>query len=385
MKYVTLNYNELTDSREALNNETPSFILIFIYLVFFMIIGIFLWMWFGEAEDFVIAQGRVLPYKDSSVIRNTMAGYIKEINFKDGQYVNRGDLLYTIENVASNVQKDNINALIIKLNEEISHLVNLENSIREHKNLLSEGASEFYYRFLVYEANYQRLFNNYQQLKDEYYNKKKLFPDCISEEELRKVETAYQNSQKEFEALKLQTLATVQNELRNNRKQLLSLENSLMGVEQNLSLTKVTAPIDGVVQIKQTVNPGEFIASEVEILKIVPTEETNYRMEIAVENRNVGLLEIGQRVKYDFQALPFQEYGFANGEIVYITKDIIQDKDMVYRIEGTIKETQLINNRKEIGKIKPGMVCQARIIIRKKKIIFLVLEKLNLFFGKFGT
>lgn len=106
---------------------------------------------------------------------------------------------------------------------------------------------------------------------------------------------------------------------------------------------------------------------------------------MAIENRNVGLLEIGQKVKYDFQALPFQEYGFANGEIVYITKDIIQDKDMVYRIEGTIKETQLINNRKEIGKIKPGMVCQARIIIRKKKIVFLVLEKLNLFFGRFGT
>ncbi|NLW47877.1 MAG: HlyD family efflux transporter periplasmic adaptor subunit [Firmicutes bacterium] len=385
MKYITINYSELTDSREVLNNEIPSFILIFIFLIFFMIIGIFIWMWLGEAEDFVIAQGRVLPYKDSSIIRNTIGGYIKQINFKDGQYVKSGDLLYTIENVASIVQKDNIDALIKKLNEEISYLVDLENSIRGNNNLLSENASEFYYRFLVYQANYQRLSNNYQQFKEEYFNKKKLFPDCISEEELRKVETAYENSLKEFEALKLQTLATVQNELGNNRKQLLSLQNSLMGVEQDLSLTKVTAPIDGMVQIKQTVNPGEFIASEVEILKIVPTEETNYRMEIAVENRNVGLLEIGQNVKYDFQALPFQEYGFGNGEIVYITKDIIQDTDMIYRIEGTIIESQLINNRKEIGKIKPGMVCQARIIVRKKKIIFLVLEKLNLFFGKFGT
>ena len=51
---------------------------------------------------------------------------------------------------------------------------------------------------------------------------------------------------------------------------------------------------------------------------------------------------------------------------------------MTYRVEGTLQEIQLKNRKGEEGKIKPGLLCESRIVLRKKKIIEYVLEKLNL-------
>lgn len=384
MKYVLLNYNELTEGREVLNNETPSFILIFICLIVFLVSGIFLWMWFGEAEDFVIAQGHVLPFKDASVIRNTVSGYVKQTFYRDGQHVEAGELLYTIENKTEDVQKNNLQAMIGKVNAEINELTKLERSVIENKNGLAES-SDFYYRFQAYHSTYQQLYDKCQLAKTDYFNNIDLYPSGISQEQLEKLKVVFHNSQTDLEGLKSQTLAAIKDELRDDRKQLLNLQSSTVEAEQRIALSRIIAPITGTVQIQQVVNPGEFIPSDMVMVKIIPTEETNYRMELSVKNRNVGLLKIGQLVKYNFEALPFQEYGFGNGKIVYITKDTTEDQQMIYRVQGTIVESQLANISKEIGKIKPGMLCQARIIVRKKKIIFLVMEKIGLFFGKFGT
>lgn len=378
MKEYLLNYNDLTESREIIESKEPRFMAFFIYLIFVLIIGLLIWIWLGEIEDYVIAQGFVLPNQNISIIRSASKGYIKEIHFKDGQKVEQGDLLFVIDHGTSITERDNIQEKKDRVNHELRMLSILERSINENKNLFTLNESEFFYRYMTFRYNYEQLNSKFIEAKNAYFRVKKLVPDILSEEEIEKLELSYYNAETELNHFKSETIFNLRNELRQKEDQILSYQGSLNNVDEKIKLSKVLAPIGGIVQVQKIVNTGEFIASGTEILKIVPAVEANYRIDITVKNQNIGLLRIGQKVKYNFLAFPFQEYGFASGEIKYITKDIIENEDKTYRILGTVLESKLFDRKGRQGNIKPGMTCEARIIIKKKKIIHVVLEKLDL-------
>lgn len=377
MKEHVINYNELTDTREVMNAREPQFMGIFIYLVFSMLIVIFFWTWFGEVEDVVKAQGYVLPTKDVSIIRNTIDGYIKRIDVKDGQKVKQGDSLYIIENGPLIVEKNNLQVQIDTINHEIEMLSKLDECVRKNTNLFGGSESEFYYRYMAYKYNYDQLSSRFNETKRIYFREKDLAPEIVSLDRVQTLKAEYLESEMYLNKLKSETLSKIKIEILEKQDQLLSYQSSLSNVEQKVSLSNITAPIDGIVQIEEIVNEGEYISDGIEVLKIVPSSDSNYRIKIAVENRNIGLLKVGQEVKYDFQTFPYQEFGFATGKITYISKDVSRNESMIYRVEGTLKESKLINRKGEEGIIKPGLLCESRIIVRKKKIIEFVLEKLN--------
>ncbi len=48
-----------------------------------------------------------------------------------------------------------------------------------------------------------------------------------------------------------------------------------------------------------------------------------------------------------------------------------------YTGEGTLEKNILYSNKSEESVIKAGMTCEARIITRKGKMLYYILEKLN--------
>jgi len=104
-------------------------------------------------------------------------------------------------------------------------------------------------------------------------------------------------------------------------------------------------------------------------------------MELTVANEDISELREGQKIKYRFLALPYREYGVLTGEILDISGDISKTgenrSDFVYEAKATIDRTTLENNRGEKVNIKSGMISEARIVARSRKILYLVLEKLD--------
>ncbi|QEK12907.1 hypothetical protein FQB35_11545 [Crassaminicella thermophila] len=76
-------------------------------------------------------------------------------------------------------------------------------------------------------------------------------------------------------------------------------------------------------------------------------------------------------------ALPYKEYGELTGKITKIAEDVKPSKDnkSFYLVEADI---ELVGYNDEKKKIKVGMVCEARIITKTKKILYYLLEKIDL-------
>ncbi|OAB40668.1 hypothetical protein PMSD_01865 [Paenibacillus macquariensis subsp. defensor] len=142
----------------------------------------------------------------------------------------------------------------------------------------------------------------------------------------------------------------------------------------------ITAPISGTVNVVKDLNVGDSVQVGDKLFSIIPTNESKYKMNIAVPNYEVGKISVGDQVKFNFSAFPKQSYGSVAGTVTSIGSDSIvqQDGMSYYMVEASLANEPLINRKKEQGEIRVGMTAEAYVITDSQKIIYYVLEKINL-------
>lgn len=380
MRAEIVDFDQLTDSREMLEAREPNFMVVFIYLVLFLIVVAFIWMWFGEIDITVKASGILRPAKKVSVVWNINGGRIEEINYVEGKRVKKGDLLYVIDSGIYKLQWDILKKDREKLMNDIDSLKLLEKSYLEGRNLLTEDNREYYNRYLVYQYNYEQLALDLRKAESIYRREQRLSPSSTTKIRLEELEANYRLAQLAFERFKNEVLINIKNELENKEAMLKELEAQIAEIEKRIELNYVRAPIDGIVQVLQDFNVDDYMPAGIEVLRIIPEDNEQFKVEILVENKDISQLEVGQKIKYRFLALPYQEYGTVEGEIIQISEDVIigqNETNLAYRVEGSINDTKIFDKNGRPAEIKAGMLCEVRVVVRQKKIFYYVLEKLD--------
>lgn len=144
---------------------------------------------------------------------------------------------------------------------------------------------------------------------------------------------------------------------------------------------KIVAPISGTLHITQVINEGDLIGAGVDIGTIIPEQDNLYKVEIFMANRDIAGIEEGDIIHYKFDALPYKEYGQLEGQISNISADArVNDTygTSGYVVEGTITNETVYSYKGEPASIKVGMTCEAHVVTEQKKILYYLLEKINL-------
>lgn len=379
MTQKIININDLTDSKEMLEAKEPNFIIVFIYFAVILIIGLFIWMWFGELDITIKATGILRPAKKVSILRNITGGKVKEINYYEGEKVYKGDILYKLDSTNLIIKEESLQKEKDKLEKDLEMLNILKDSIVNGESLFRTVEDKYYNRLLVFKYKYERLTLEYTRAKERYDNEKKLPPAATTRNKLAELETNYIVSKLTRDEYKSETLVAIKNEIDNEKERLDEIHKSLQEIEIGKDLNIGEAPINGVVQVLQEFNVGDYIPEGMKILRIIPGNDSDYVVEITAQNKDISQLEVGQKVKYRFLAFPYKEYGTLSGEISKISTDALinQEENMAYKIESSTNDTILYNKKGEPRSIKPGMLCEVRVVVRKKRLIYFILEKLD--------
>ena len=154
MKFKIENIEELTDSRQVMESKPNKFISIFIGLVLVILIVAFIWLWFGEKEEVIKGSGIINLKEQSQVISNEISGTVKEFNFKNGEDIKQGDIIYTLDDTSFVTQKENLESQkekLVSTNEKLDKFIK---SINDGVNYFEENEEEkeFYYKYKVYET-----------------------------------------------------------------------------------------------------------------------------------------------------------------------------------------------------------------------------------------
>jgi len=305
------------------------------------------------------------------------------------------------ENETKLHQLQNLSQQMQTIQNNIDNLKLLQKSINDNHNYFSSDSS-YYNQFIDYQMNIKQREDKIQQLQNaltqKYYNVENAVQsakdDLISyqnqymlslksnieqnEAKLKEIKANLNNVN--VEKFTADTIAQIEDNIYSDEKEIEKLKAELQNINLEIEDYIIKSPADGKIDMITSIKEGDLIQSGLEMVKIIP-DNPEYRVKLYIPNKDIANVKIGQKIKYHILALPYQEYGELSGEIVKLSIDSRLDKQSglnYYEAEATIDNKPLYNRKGEEKNIKVGMIVEAHVIGHSEKMLYYLLQQLNL-------
>ena len=133
--------------------------------------------------------------------------------------------------------------------------------------------------------------------------------------------------------------------------------------ETNLSKASIKSPIDGVV-LTRTVDPGNAVAASLQAVTLFTVAEdlTKMRLQVNVDEADVGMVEVGQNASFTVSAYPARKYPAKITRVAF--GSTITDNVVTYITYLEVENTDL--------SLRPGMTATATISATERHDVLLV-------------
>lgn len=394
MKPIIQDINELTDSKELLAARSSPFIVIFLYILLVILVLAGVWSYFGEIDDYVKASGIIRPNDKISTIQNVVAGKVVQLNYEEGTKVRQGDVLYIVEHTSLELDRDTSTIELEKASVELQNLRLLRKSYIEGNNHFSDypsqgnsisaiSYSKFSNRYVDYTCHIEQLENSIEQKREIYATSEKLYNSSAkSYKDFSEAKYQFNNANSDLQKYKMDALTQTDNDITTTEDKVATLRKEIDRVNTCIRDAIVKAPIDGIINVLTDISVGDYVLGQTRILTIVPENNAQYKVIIYVDNKDIANIKEGQMIKYDFSALPYKEYGEMTGIVTKLGTDATSGEQKTegkhYIIEATVENKPVFNHKGQEAVLKVGMTCDARIVTESKKMLYYILEKINL-------
>ena len=221
-------------------------------------------------------------------------GYVKEVRFKEHQYVHRGDTLLVLDNREYQIKVKEAEAALL--------------DARGAQEVLHSGIQTSQTNVAVQEANIAEAKAKLWQYEQDYHRFERLLKEeSVPEQQYEQAKAAYEAAQARYDALIGQKKATL-SQYSETSKRTTSAQAAILRKEAdvdlaklNLSYTVLVAPYDGYMG-RRTLDVGQLVQAGQVISYLVRSEDkwitANYK-ETQISN-----IYIGQEVRIKVDALP---------------------------------------------------------------------------------
>ena len=293
-----------------------------------------------------------------------MSGVIEEIQIKEGDLVEKDQILMRIESdTNTNTSKILENSVEIKRNQ----IKTFEAQILENKNLNMDNMELLKEKIEIYQNlsdRYEALYAEGAVSELDYLNQKTRLQSLKSELLQYKMDWTTKTKTQDVQ---IQDLKNSLNEIKGQLK-----ENDL-----NLMNKTIQAPVAGYVFDLKPIVPGYSAQMTETIVKIVPMGDLIAYLEIP--SSEIGFIKKGMEVEINIDSYPSTDFGVLEGVISTIGTDALepdpseQRNQFVYPARVTLQSQNLkIKGGRELN-LKVGMSLQGNIKLRKVSYLNLLL------------
>ena len=369
-------------TQEYFMHKTPLSQRAVIWIITAILIAVILFISFAKFEEVVKVNGYIRPQENISSVANAVTGRIKTVSYTSGQQVSKGQLLLEIDPIQLEAQKKSLVSQMEEEQQKLFALYEIRNSIEKNKNLISKNHNEAYLRYEVWKNNLLKLENIRKLNKEKYEQEKSIPPAMTTKVRLQELESQYLISCNDYDNLNLSFQHDIENEIITYETSQKINEAKLLQIEDSLLFTKVTAPIDGIIQEITVFNKNDWVQAGQNLFNIIPNDKGTVKVELIISAKQAGKIEDGLKVKMRFPSLPYHEFGGAEGTILTVAPDATktQNGDAFFVIKTDLDKQFLRDKKNKEYPLKVGLQVDARIIVSKKTILKFVLEKMNLWY-----
>jgi multidrug resistance efflux pump len=166
-----------------------------------------------------------------------------------------------------------------------------------------------------------------------------------------------------------------QSEIQNLKVRIAALKSDLENMQENMLM--VRSPYDGVVMSLDQRTVGSVIQQGQVLCQLSP-EHAEPRARMIVNEANLARLSIAQRVRYFFEAYPYQRYGTISGKLDWVSPSTVSTSDGPRFIAlASLDRSDIARPGGRSLPLRVGMRGDAHIIIGSRAPIEYLLEPIH--------
>lgn len=339
------------------------------------VFGAIAWAALSKVPEVAVATGKVLA-GDQKVqpVRSLSSGKIKDIKVREGQQVQKGEILIALDSNAAQVD-------IEMLNNKAQLLSSAEKAAaKRHKADMKKA-----------EIEYSRLGKNVE------FAKLKERKDCppylpgvlqdfpaLYSEKCKEAQNQLNNSQSLYDAQKqeIEKLNEEYNfEHSKLQQELNSVKGSLKQTQIQLQNQNIIAPINGTVyEVKVSLSQGT-VQPDQQLLSIAPVAQIWKEpvIEVDLPAKEQGFVSRGMRAKVRIENFPYKQFGTVDGTVIYISPNTVSRDNSGKQVFPTRIRLKKISVRvgQEYKLITAGMPVTGEIVMREKSVLSLMLDPIT--------
>lgn len=343
-------YGELKESRLLYDRKTPMFGWIITVLTCMLVVASIIWAATSAKTYVVKATGLVSDGKKTNIM-NSVAGEVESIVVKEGQVVESGDVILTIDSYQVRLQIAQLQTMVDIYEEKVARSMELIHYVENYKiddkntqaNPFNGDDSDeirFYSdadTFLMYVEQQKE-----QALTD---------GTDFTQEMVDNIKTPFLSQQSAFTYLEQCVSEQAQQ------------ESQLKMYKDSLSEYTVRAVGDGVVHLSAGITEGTVLSAGSLLGNIVSGKQENIYIDAVVSATERSKLAVGSEVEIAVSGASQTDFGVLKGKIAEIDNDSTQTEDgqVYYRVKILPEKTELTDKKGNCVRLTTGMLGECRI------------------------
>lgn len=426
-----LQYEFLPAAQEIIETPTSPLGHIVIWMTVLLLMTAGAWLYFGKLDVVVSGQGKLASESGTKILQSSASGTVVDIKVREGQRIKKGDIVVELDKkvaqqnvesvektlaiakiersiakgVSSSIVMDDINksGLTEETKQSLIEKMHAQNDILESRKLLSstnltnlqkqlsqldsvgKDLNDMLTKDKAKEQQINKLMEHgaplqQMQLRSDLNSIRQKIASLESslssqKQQMTQVESAIDNAKNQAEVSLNELRVSNTTTAISQDNKIIELENSLSRARVALEHTTIVAPVDGTVLSLKINTIGGVVSAAQIIAEITPLEESLV-VEASLQSRDIGFVNVGQRVVVKVDAYSFQRYGYLSGTVQSISPDaIVNDKlGLIYRIK--VKLDSLKTSKNIELKIIPGMNSVVEITTGNRRAIEFLLDPL---------
>jgi multidrug resistance efflux pump len=318
------------------------------------------------------SRGVVRTKNESTQIVPAVYGQVKESFLQEGLRVTKGDTLLLLVSGKIDAQiKNYTKTLKINLNfldDLHSMLANTPEKLKTSKYKLEWV--EYQAGIKEYQIKLELLREDFEQLKYLYKEK------ATAEIDYLKSKNNLETTKSQLDLFKQKTRNEWQAEITRIQLENENIKASIDQLKDERIQYVITAPVTGSLLQVAGVQPGSFVSPGEELAEISPDDELI--AECYVSPSDIGYLTNGQKVRFQFDAFDYNQWGLLEGQVSKIPDDVITiDNQPVFKVRCSFPLTYLRLKTGQKGYLKKGMTFTGRFVLTRRTLFQLLFDKVD--------
>lgn len=351
-------------------------------LMWISLLLLVLWSAFAKVDQVTRAPAQLIVSARTQLIQSADGGVVTQLHVKEGDEVNEGQLLATLQKERAEAAVADSSAKVAALRITLARLhaevyekpLRFDKELKDYSEYIDNQTALYNKRQRAFKDDVSALQHMLQLAETELaINRQLEKTGDVSRAELLRLERSSADLRAQLASKRNKYFQDAQAEMTKAQEDLNTQLEQLRDRSQVLDHTELLAPMKGIVNNIKVNTVGGVVRPGDTVMELLPVGD-NLIAEAKISTTDIAFIAVGQPASVKLDAYDSSIFGAMHGEVSYISPDVLTEETrtgsmMYYRVRIRITGTEFKGEKAHQIHLRPGLTAQVDIKAMERTVL----------------